>query len=118
MLEGCGVGEDNWRDALDKVPGFAISDSPTYVARGIAGLAASKEPGRWSGQIVTARQLADTYDVTDTDGSRPDCWGYISRYGIEEQSGEHIQDYRLQPTAAGQSASAAIDDRRTTPCHG
>ena len=94
MLEGFGVREDNWRDALDKVPGFAISESPTYVARGVAALAANGEPERWSGQIVTARQLADAYDITDTDGSRPDCWGYISRHGIEEQSGEHVQDYR------------------------
>ena len=94
MLDGFGVGEDNWRDALDKVPGFAISESPTYVARGVAALAADSEPQRWSGRIVTARQLADTYDLTDTDGSRPDAWGYISRYGIEEQSGAHVQDFR------------------------
>lgn len=94
MLEGFGVREDNWRDTLTKVPGFAISESPTYVARGVAALAADPTPGRWSGQIVTARQLADTYDVTDADGSRPDCWGYIARYGIEEQSGAHVADYR------------------------
>jgi len=94
MLDGFGVREDNWRDALDKVPGFAISESPTYVARGVAALAASGNPERWSGQIVTARQLADAYDVTDTDGSRPDCWGYIRRYGIEEQSGKGVQAFR------------------------
>ncbi|HET6626413.1 MAG TPA: SDR family oxidoreductase [Nocardioidaceae bacterium] len=94
MLDGFGVGEDNWRDALVKVPGFAISESPTYVARGVAALAAGGEPERWSGRIVTARQLADAYAVTDTDGSRPDCWGYIGRYGIDEQSGAHVQDYR------------------------
>jgi NAD(P)-dependent dehydrogenase (short-subunit alcohol dehydrogenase family) len=94
MLEGFGVRESNWRDALDKVPGFAISESPTYVARGVTALAASGEPERWSGQIVTARQLADAYGVTDADGSRPDCWGYIHRYGIEDQSGNHVQSYR------------------------
>lgn len=94
MLEGFGVAEDHWRDALDRVPGFAISESPTYVARGIAALAADIGPARWSGQIVTARQLADAYDVTDTDGSRPDCWGYINRYGMDEQSGERAEDYR------------------------
>ncbi len=94
MLEGFGVSEEHWRDALDEVPGFAISESPTYVARGIAALAADVEPGRWSGRIVTARQLADAYGVTDTDGTRPDCWGYINRYGIAEQSGAHAQDYR------------------------
>ncbi len=94
MLEGFEVNEENWRDALEKVPGFAISESPTYVARGVAALAASLAPERWAGQIVTARQLADAYGITDTDGSRPDCWGYISRYGIQEQSGEHVQDFR------------------------
>jgi NAD(P)-dependent dehydrogenase (short-subunit alcohol dehydrogenase family) len=94
MLDGFGVREDNWRDSLDKVPGFAISESPTYVARGVAALAASGNPERWSGQIVTARQLAEAYDVTDTDGSRPDCWGYIRRYGIEEQSGKGVQAFR------------------------
>lgn len=94
MLEGFGVSEENWRDALDRVPGFAISESPSYVARGIAALAADAEAARWSGRIVTAHQLAETYDLTDTDGSRPDCWGYIDRYGIEEQSGQHVQDFR------------------------
>ncbi len=94
MLDNFGVREDNWRDALDKVPGFTISETPTYVARGVAALAASGAPERWSGQIVTARQLADAYDVTDTDGSRPDCWGYIRRYGIDEQSGKDAQAFR------------------------
>ncbi|MEJ7706140.1 MAG: SDR family oxidoreductase [Nocardioidaceae bacterium] len=94
MLEGFGVNEESWRNALDKVPGFAISESPTYVARGIAAMAASGDPESWSGQIVTSRQLADAYNVTDTDGSRPDCWGYIHRYGIDEQSGSEVDAYR------------------------
>lgn len=94
MLDGFGVGEANWRAALDKVPGFAISESPTYVARGVAALAGGSTPEQWSGQIVTARQLADAYEVTDTDGSRPDCWGYIERHGIDHQSGDGIEDYR------------------------
>jgi hypothetical protein len=29
MLEGFGVTEATWRDALAKIPGFAISESPT-----------------------------------------------------------------------------------------
>jgi hypothetical protein len=43
---------------------------------------------------VTSRQLADAYDLTDVDGSRPDCWGYIDRYGIEEQSGKDVESFR------------------------
>src|SRR4051812_26725425 len=75
MLEGFGVTEDTWRDALKDRPGFAISESPTYVARGVAAAATRGDAARWSGQIVTARQLADAYDLTDIDGSKPDCWG-------------------------------------------
>jgi NAD(P)-dependent dehydrogenase (short-subunit alcohol dehydrogenase family) len=94
MLDGFGVREDNWRDALKDVPGFAISESPTYVGRGVAALAAGRRAERWAGRIVTSRELADAFDLTDTDGSRPDCWGYLERYGIEEQSGEHVEAYR------------------------
>jgi NAD(P)-dependent dehydrogenase (short-subunit alcohol dehydrogenase family) len=94
MLEGFGVREESWRDALDKVPGFAISESPAYVARGIAALAGDPERGRFAGRVLTSRDLSDEYGVTDTDGSRPDCWGYIARHGIEEQSGLGVDDFR------------------------
>jgi NAD(P)-dependent dehydrogenase (short-subunit alcohol dehydrogenase family) len=94
MLEGFGVTEATWRDALAKVPGFAISESPTYVARGVAALARDPEVARFAGQVLTARQLADRYGVTDADGSRPDAWGYIAAYGMEEQSGRDIERFR------------------------
>ena len=32
--------------------------------------------------VRTARELADTYGVTDVDGSRPDCWRLIADHGI------------------------------------
>ena len=69
MLENFGVAEANWRDACRKRPGFGISESPTYVARGVAALARASDAERWAGTIVSARQLADAYGVTDTDGS-------------------------------------------------
>jgi NAD(P)-dependent dehydrogenase (short-subunit alcohol dehydrogenase family) len=94
MLENFGVTEETWRDALERVPGFAISESPTYVGRGLAALAADPDPGRFAGRVLTSRELADEYDVTDVDGSRPDCWGYIARYGIDEQSGEGVEEFR------------------------
>jgi NAD(P)-dependent dehydrogenase (short-subunit alcohol dehydrogenase family) len=43
MLDVFGVTEATWRDALAKTPGFAISESPTYVARGVAALAQDPE---------------------------------------------------------------------------
>jgi len=94
MLENFGVTESNWRDACEKRPGFAISESPTYVARGIAALAGDPESGRWSGTILSARQLADAYGVTDVDGSKPDCWGHLAAYGWEHSGGEGIEDFR------------------------
>ncbi len=81
MLDTFGVTEDTWREACERVPEFAISESPTYVARGVAALAAAGDGRRWAGEVVSARQLADAYDVTDTDGSRPDCWGHLARFG-------------------------------------
>lgn len=40
MLDAFGVGEANWRDALEKVPHFCISETPSYVGRAVAALAA------------------------------------------------------------------------------
>jgi NAD(P)-dependent dehydrogenase (short-subunit alcohol dehydrogenase family) len=94
MLENFGVTEENWRNACVKTPGFGISESPAYVARGVAALAQDANVGRWAGTIISARQLADAYGVTDTDGSRPDCWGYLAAYGWERDDGEGIDEFR------------------------
>lgn len=94
MLENFGVTEANWREAVEKRPGFGISESPTYVARGVAALATAGDAERWAGTIVSARQLADAYDVTDTDGSRPDCWGHLAAYGWEHDDGRGIDEFR------------------------
>ncbi len=94
MLDVFGVTEATWRDALARTPGFAISESPTYVARGVAALAQDPDVAQFAGQVLTARQLADRYGVTDTDGSRPDAWGYIATHGMEEQSGKDVERFR------------------------
>jgi NAD(P)-dependent dehydrogenase (short-subunit alcohol dehydrogenase family) len=94
MLDHFGVTEETWRDALEKVPGFAISESPMYVARGLSALAADPDPSRFAGRILTSRNLSDEYGTTDIDGSRPDCWGYIDRHGIDEQSGRGVEEFR------------------------
>ena len=94
MLEHFGVTEATWRDACDRVPGFAISESPAYVARGVASLADDPERDRFAGRVLTARQLADEYGVTDADGSRPDCWGLIAEHGWDDQEPAVISRYR------------------------
>src|SRR5579875_955077 len=78
MLDHFGVTEANWRDAAERVPHFCISESPTFVARAVAALAADPEPMRWSGQVLSSGQLARVYGFTDTDGTQPDCWRYLT----------------------------------------
>lgn len=94
MLEGFGVTEENWRDFCRREPSFGISESPTYVARGVCAMAADEDRHRFAGRVLTARQLADAYDVTDVDGSRPDCWGLIADRGWSEEDPEVIERYR------------------------
>ena len=77
MLEAFGVTEENWRDATGKQPHFVISESPVFVGRAAAALAADPEVSRWNGQSLSSGQLAKVYDFTDVDGSRPDAWRYI-----------------------------------------
>ena len=94
MLENFGVTEANWRDACVKRPGFAISEAPTYVARGVAALALADDAERWAGRTVSVRSLADAYGFTDADGSRPDCWGYLDAYGWDREDGAGVEDFR------------------------
>ncbi|MFJ4280383.1 SDR family oxidoreductase [Streptomyces massasporeus] len=77
MLDGFGVREDNWRDALERVPHFAISETPRYVGRAVAALAADADVARWNGQSLSSGGLAQVYGFTDVDGSRPDAWRYL-----------------------------------------
>ena len=98
MLDAFGVTEERWRDALapdaspQAPPGFAVSESPRFVGRGIAALAADPNRHRWNQQSLTSGQLAATYGVTDVDGSRPDVW----RYDADVEAGVDADpnDYR------------------------
>ena len=77
MLEAFGVAEENWRDATAAVPHFVISETPRFVGRAVAALAADVEKNRWNGQSLSSGQLARIYGFTDLDGSQPDAWRYI-----------------------------------------
>ncbi|WUI03498.1 SDR family oxidoreductase [Spirillospora sp. NBC_00431] len=77
MLDNYGVTEANWLDATAKVPHFAISESPAFVGRAVAALAADPDRARWNGASLSSGGLAQEYGFTDADGSRPDAWRYI-----------------------------------------
>ena len=78
MLDAYGVTEANWRDATSRQPHFAISETPAYVGRAVAALAADPELARWNGQTLSSGQLAQVYGFTDLDGSQPDAWRYMT----------------------------------------
>jgi NAD(P)-dependent dehydrogenase (short-subunit alcohol dehydrogenase family) len=77
MLDAFGVTEETWRDALQRVPHFAISESPRFVGRAVAALAADPGRDRHNGRSLSSGGLAQTYGFTDLDGSRPDAWRYL-----------------------------------------
>jgi len=75
MLETFRTTEDGWQSA-DAPPGFAVSETPRYVGRAVAALAADPDRRRWNQQSVSSADLARAYGFTDVDGSRPDVWRY------------------------------------------
>jgi NAD(P)-dependent dehydrogenase (short-subunit alcohol dehydrogenase family) len=77
MLDAYQVTEDRWRDATKIQPHFAISESPAFVGRAVAALAADPDVARWNGQSLSSGELAKVYGFTDLDGSQPDAWRYL-----------------------------------------
>jgi NAD(P)-dependent dehydrogenase (short-subunit alcohol dehydrogenase family) len=78
MLEHYGVTEANWRDGARVNPHFAaISESPRFVGRAVAALAADPDLQRRNGGSFSSGGLAREYGFTDVDGSQPDCWRYL-----------------------------------------
>ena len=74
MLDRFGVTEQNWRDQVKKDPHFAESETPWYVGRAVAALAADPNVATKSGRVFASWTLAREYGFADRDGRRPD-WG-------------------------------------------
>ena len=76
MLDLFGVTEPDWRDAVAGAcgPDFAISETPYYLARGVAALVRDPSASRFAGRTLASWTLMHEYGFTDVDGSRPD-WG-------------------------------------------
>ncbi|WP_329182030.1 SDR family oxidoreductase [Streptomyces sp. NBC_01477] len=94
MLAHFGVTEETWRDAVAQDPHFGIAESPHYLARAVAALAADPDrAARWNGKSTSSAELARVYGVRDADGSRPDAWAYFEdvTYGGKDGS---VDDYR------------------------
>ena len=74
MLDHFGVPEANWRDGAKKDPHFIASETPFFVGRAVAALAADPNVMAKSGGIYGSWTLSDEYGFTDIDGNRPH-WG-------------------------------------------
>ena len=105
MLEIYGVTEDNWREATVGSPHFvAISETPRFVGRAVAALAADPDVHRRNGGSFSSGGLAREYGFTDLDGSQPDCWRYL----VE------VQDRRAAARPGGLPLMSIIVSARCT----
>lgn len=79
MLEAFATTEDRWRESVGTTapPGFADSETPRFVGRAVAAVAADPDRSRWNQRSVTAADLARVYGFTDVDGTQPDAWAAI-----------------------------------------
>jgi NAD(P)-dependent dehydrogenase (short-subunit alcohol dehydrogenase family) len=71
MLDHFGVTEANWREAATKVKEFIASETPLFVGRCVAALAADPNVAKKNGRVFASWDLAEEYGVNDADGSRP-----------------------------------------------
>jgi NAD(P)-dependent dehydrogenase (short-subunit alcohol dehydrogenase family) len=88
MLDHFGVTEANWRDAVKKDKLFAHSETPFYVGRAVAALAADPKVIEKSGKALATWELYKEYGFTDVDGSQPDIWPHLvehfKKMGMEQ----------------------------------
>jgi NAD(P)-dependent dehydrogenase (short-subunit alcohol dehydrogenase family) len=77
VLDHFGVSEKNWKDGAKKDRNFLNSETPFFVGRAVAALAADPKVLAKSGGLFTSIGLAREYGFTDVDGSRPDVWRHV-----------------------------------------
>lgn len=71
VLRHHGVTEKTWRDAIVKDPLFAEAETPFFVGRAVAALAADPDVMARSGGLFSSWRLAAEYGFDDVDGRRP-----------------------------------------------
>lgn len=74
MLDYFGVTEANWQDGAKQDPHFIASETPYFVGRAVAALAADPNVAAKAGGVYSSWGLSDEYGFSDIDGRRPH-WG-------------------------------------------
>jgi NAD(P)-dependent dehydrogenase (short-subunit alcohol dehydrogenase family) len=97
MLEHFGATEENWREVAEtnaeaKSLGFRASETPCFVGRAVAALAADTRVLDKSGGVYGSWTLSDEYGFTDIDGNRPHMGRYLE---------EHFREMLAAPTKTG-----------------
>jgi len=105
MLDGFGVTEANWRDAVEKDPYFAESETPLYVGRAVAALAADPQVWKKSGGVYASWTLSDEYGFEDADGRRPH-WGRFFAPRLDARWDELVERVRVEIRARGTDPDA------------
>ncbi len=97
MLERFGVTEANWRDAAKTVMGFEASETPCFVGRAVAALAADPDVHAKSGGVYASWALSDEYGFIDIDGGRPHWERFMVRTTNEilDRGGPSTPDERF-----------------------
>jgi NAD(P)-dependent dehydrogenase (short-subunit alcohol dehydrogenase family) len=97
MLDHFGATEENWREVAETNPeakkfGFSASETPCFVGRAVAALAADPRVLSKSGGVYGSWTLSDEYGFTDVDGNRPHMGRYFE---------EHFKEMFAAPTKTG-----------------
>lgn len=79
MLAHFGVTEATWRDAIAEVPDFAASETPLFVGRCVAAIAAEPDVARRNGRVYASWDVAREHDIEDADGARPHWAEHFAR---------------------------------------
>jgi hypothetical protein len=86
MLDHFGVTEANWQEGAQRDPHFIASETPFFVGRAVAALAADPDVTRKAGGVYSSWGLARDYAFTDIDGRRPDWGAYFAEHVAPTQA--------------------------------
>jgi NAD(P)-dependent dehydrogenase (short-subunit alcohol dehydrogenase family) len=106
ILEKFGVSEADWKEAAEnnaqaKRYGFINSETPCFVGRAVAALAADADVRRWSGGVYSSYGLSQVYGFTDLDGTRPNIWTAVPKEAWGSAQGQRAAiQWTLSPASS------------------
>jgi NAD(P)-dependent dehydrogenase (short-subunit alcohol dehydrogenase family) len=85
IMEGFGATDENWREVAEtnkqaRGYGFAGSETPCFLGRAVAALAADPKLPAKSGGLYSSWGLSEEYGFTDIDGARPHAGRYFEEH--------------------------------------